>query len=56
MYSLDLLMMDGKDRPKHVECHPKIKQIDTLVHLVGITIEINSDARPYERQIYLYIS
>ena len=41
---------DGrKDRPKHVEWHFKI--IDTLVHLVGFTIEINCDARPYERQI-----
>jgi len=31
---------DGrKDRPKPVECHSKIK-FDTLVHLVGLTIEI----------------
>ena len=43
---------DGrKDRPKHVECHSKIKYFDTLVHLVGFTIEIYYDARPYERQI-----
>ena len=25
MYSLELLMMGRKDRPKHVECHSKIK-------------------------------
>jgi len=32
---------DGrKDRPKHVECHSKIKYFDTLVHLVGFTIEM----------------
>jgi len=32
---------DGqKDRPKHVECHSKINKFDTLVHLVGFTIEI----------------
>jgi len=27
------------------------KKIDTLVHLVGFTIEIYYDARPYERQV-----
>jgi len=43
---------DGrKDRPKHVECHSKINKFDTLVYLVGCTIEIYYDARPYERQI-----
>ena len=34
---------DGrKERPKHVECHSKIKEkkVDTLMHLVGFTIEI----------------
>ena len=32
---------DGrKDRPKHVECYSKINKFDTLVHLVGFTIEI----------------
>jgi len=42
---------DGrKDRLEHVECHSKIK-CDTLVFLVGFTIEISYDARPYERQI-----
>ena len=29
-----------KDRPKHVECHSKINNFDTLVHLVGFTIGI----------------
>jgi len=33
-----------KDRPKHVECHSKIKlklnKFDTLVHLVGFTVDI----------------
>ena len=44
---------DGrKDRPKHVECYCKIKnKFETLVHLVGFTIEIYYDARPYEREI-----
>jgi len=39
-----------KDRPKHVECHSKINKFDTLAHLVGVTIGIYYDARPYERQ------
>jgi len=39
MYSLELLMMDGKT-VQHVECHSKINKFDTLVHLVGFTIEI----------------
>ena len=39
-----------KDRPKHVECHSKIKYFDTLLRLVVFTIEIYYDARPYERQ------
>jgi len=43
---------DGrKDRPKHVQCHSKIKQFDTMVHLVGFTIEIYYDAWLYEHQI-----
>ena len=43
---------DGrKDRPKHVECYPKINQFKKLVHLVGFTIEIYYDARNYERQM-----
>jgi len=34
---------DGrKDRPKHVECHSTVNKFDTLVHLVGFTIEGNS--------------
>jgi uncharacterized membrane protein YoaT (DUF817 family) len=42
---------DGrKNRPKHVECFPKIKQIWDIVHLVGFTIEIYYDARSYKRQ------
>ena len=47
---------DGrKDRPKHVECHSKIKWFDALVHLVGFTMEIHYDARPYEGQILTYL-
>jgi len=52
---------DGrKDRPKHVELFQKTKKkkiiiiinkFETLVHMVGFTIEIYYDARPYERQI-----
>ena len=43
---------DGrKDRPKHVECYSKINKFDTLVHLVGFSIEIYDDARPYEGQL-----
>jgi len=43
---------DGrKDRPKHVQCHSKINKFETSVHLVGFTIELYYDARPYERQI-----
>jgi len=36
---------DGReDRPKHVECHSKINNVDTLVHLFGFTIEISKCA------------
>ena len=43
---------DGRrDRPKHVECCSKIKQICDIVLLVGFTIEIYYDARSYKRQI-----
>jgi len=32
---------DGwKDRLKHAECHSKINKFETLVHMVGFTIEI----------------
>jgi len=36
MYSLELLMMDGKA----VRNIPELKKFDTLVHLVGFAIEI----------------
>ena len=46
---------DGRrDRPKHVECCSKIKQIWDIVHLVGFTIEIYYDARSYKRQNIVY--
>ena len=36
---------DGqKDRQKHVECHSKINKFDTLVHLIGFTIELSYHA------------
>jgi len=42
---------DGrKGRPKHAECHSKIKYFDTLLDLVGFTTEIYYNARPYESQ------
>jgi hypothetical protein len=41
MYNLELLMMDGKDSPKHVECYAKINIFEKLVHLVGFTMGIN---------------
>jgi hypothetical protein len=32
---------DGrKHRPKHVQCYSKLKKFETLVHLVGFTIEM----------------
>ena len=45
---------DGrKDRPKHVECHSKIKKnIDTLVHLVVFSIEMCN----YSRQLRCIIA
>jgi len=40
-YLQSLTPDDGrKDRTKHAECHSKIKKFDTLVHLVGFTVEI----------------
>ena len=40
MYVQSWTADDGrKDRPKHVECHSKINKFDTLVHLVGFTVE-----------------
>ena len=49
---------DGRqNRPKQVECYFKIKwnKFDTLVHLVGFTIELFYDARPYERHTIMNI-
>ena len=39
---------ERKDRPKHVECYLKINKFERLVQLVGFTIQIYYDARPYE--------
>ena len=48
---------DGrKDRPKYVECYSKVNKFDTLVHLVGFTVGIYYDARPYERQTGFFLS
>ena len=35
-----------KDRPKHVECYSIENKFETLVHLVGFTIEIQGGAEP----------
>jgi hypothetical protein len=43
----------GKVRPKHVECHSKQNKFETSQHLVGFTIEIYYNARPYEWQLRL---
>ena len=43
-------MMDGKTVRNMWSVIPKKNKFDTLVHLVGFTIEIYYDARPYERQ------
>ena len=50
-YVQSLTPDDGReDRPKHVECYSNKINL-TLMHLVGFTVEIYYDARPYERQI-----
>jgi len=51
MYSLELLMVEGKTIRNVYMCHSKINKFETLVHLVGFTIEVYNDARSYERQI-----
>jgi len=43
--SFELLMMDGKTRPKHVERFTRINDLRKQMHLVGCTIEIYYDAR-----------
>jgi len=50
MYSLELLMMDGKTVRNMLSISIKLNKFDTLMHLVGFTVEIYYDARPYERQ------
>ena len=50
-YVQSLTPDDGrKDSPKHVERNFKIKCFDTLMHLVGFSIEIYYDARPHKHQ------
>jgi hypothetical protein len=41
MYSLELLMMDGKTL-RNMQCYSEINKCETLVHLVGFTIEIDN--------------
>ena len=36
---------------KYIYCYSKINKFEILVHLVGFSIEIYYDARPYESQI-----
>jgi len=44
---------DGwKDGLKHVESYSKQNKFETLVHLVGFTVEIYYDAQSYERQMF----
>ena len=43
MYSHQLLMMDEKTVRNYVECHSKINKFDTVVHIVGFTIEIRQE-------------
>ena len=51
VYSENLLMMDRKNCPKHVEFYSKNK-LARFVHLVGFIIRIYHDARSPERQIH----
>ena len=51
-YVQSLTPDDGwKDRPKHVQCDSSKINYETLMHLVGFTMEIYYDARPCELQI-----
>jgi len=52
MYSPEILMMDGKIVRNMYSVIPKSNKFEKLAHLVGFTIEIYYDARPYERQIW----
>jgi len=49
-----------KERPPETRVFffKKIRKIEILVHLIGFTIEIYYDARPYKRQssTYIYLS
>jgi len=49
MYSLRLLMMDGKAVRNMYIALQKKTNLKKLVHIVGFTIEIYQDARPYKR-------
>jgi len=50
MYSLEPLMMDGKTVRNMYNVIPKQNKLETLIHLVGFTIEIYEDAGPCEPQ------
>jgi hypothetical protein len=51
LYVLSLTPDDGRrDRPKHVDCCSKIKQIWYILCLVGFSVEIYYNARSYKRQ------
>jgi hypothetical protein len=41
MYSLELLMMDGKTVQNMWSVIPKSNKFDTLVHLVGFTVDMS---------------
>ena len=41
-----------KDRPKHIDCYTKINKFETLVHLVGFTIEITDLLYPSHLYVY----
>ena len=56
MYSLELLMMDGKTVRNMLSFIKKRNKIDTLVHPVGFTTETYHEARPYGRQIPANVS
>ena len=51
MYSLELMMVDGKTVRNMYSVIPKLNTFHTPVHLVGLTVEIYYDTRQYERQI-----
>jgi len=51
-YVQSLTPDDGrKDRPKHVEWYSNKIKFEALMHLVGFTIEIYNDVRPYRSKI-----